>query len=658
MAQHSTELVETLLALGRSPAGRLVSVFGDPLARGAYWAGRRFSPVQTLFEAVTRCVLAGEYKRIIAFTGQDHRLLPRWRVGANFRLCDEAAIWVVRGEEVGRRPAARRAESRTPWEEGLDDDLDMFTSGAIDRLLWRSANRTYWDRLDNYIRRVDEEVRRAAGGERSALVVDFSFLMPTVQEAPALREGGFDVRLVNEIRTRIGRDLSGTGVDLFLVSEEGLAHDLLRNQNGEPPILAKLLETYMTQHEWEVYRPKLEREMPHLFLGESHQRVEAARSVSPVASALVNWPTAGTPQPLYQQLRAARLNRNPSSAAPPKHADEIALEFWANVDLTPLEAALEDEIIGQEQAKQVVLGILRAQKEKCAQLLERNHQARKTVRDANFCLPVVGFFGAAGMGKSTLCEVLVNHLFDDARFGRRIDLGGKSLKVATIGIEPPMVGSEDTSDLISFCNETRGLGVVCFDEFTRLQLPQQTTLSNALGPLLEILQARKLEPANPRFRPPSRFYHFANTLFVFSGNVSPSGERAPEGFESIDSLGTAFSSRVTKPVYFTPLAEADYRRAARRALSRAALDWARDFDPDAHQRTGGSVEVDDRLAAAVERRFRDDLRAGGHAPSLRTLNALLVELNYARAFDAGRERDGDRLVLGVEILPAEWGGGV
>lgn len=655
MAQHTVEMLETLLSIGRGPGGNFVAIFGDPLARGRYWAGARYAPLPTLFEAVMRCLLPGGYARIVAFTGHDHRYLPQWHVGANFRLGDEPAIWVVRGEEVGRRPEPRRATGALPWEEETDEDLAPYTTASIERLLWRAANLTYWDRLEAYTRRVEDEARRAAGGERGALVVEYSFLTPSVQEAAALRETGVDPRQLNQIRATFGRDLAGTGLDLFLVTEEGMAHELLREEaNGQPPFVSKVLETYMSPNEWELYKPALERKMPHLWLGPNARRVEAMRAPAPVAGALLDWQADGRSRPLYHHLGGARLNRNPSSATPPKCAEEIALEFWANIDLAPLRAALDDEIIGQERAKEVVLSLLRRQKEKCSQLLERNHKASKTVRDENFRLPVVGLFGAAGMGKSTFCETLV-HLFGDQKYWRRIDLGGKSLKVATIGIEPPMLGCDQPSDLISFANETRGLGVVCFDEFTRIQLPQQTSLSDALGPLLETLQSRKLEPANPRFRPPSRFYHFANTLFVFSGNVSPSGERVPEGFHSIDSLGTAFGSRVSEQIFFTALAEEDYGKAVRRALGRGALEWAKDFDQEGHEKAAGRVEVDERLAEMVEKRFRDTLRAGGESPSLRRLNGLLSSgLNYDRAFDAARRGGWARVTLGPEILPEGW----
>lgn len=656
MAKHTLELLETLLSLGRGQGGNLVAVFGDPLARGRYWAGARYPPLPTLFEAVMRCLLPGGYTRVVAFTGHDQRYLPQWRVGANFRLGDEPTIWIVKGEEVGRRPDLRRVSATMPWEEA-NDGLDVHTTSSIERLLWHGANLTYWDRLEAYTQQVEEELRRTVGGGRCALVVEYSFLTPSVQEAAALRETGVDPRRLNQIRAKFGRDFTGTGLDLFLVTEEGMAHELLREDaNGEPPFVSKVLETYMSPSEWELYKPTLERKMPHLWLGPNARQVEAMRSPAPVAGTLLDWQASDKAQPLYQHLRGARLNRNPSSATPPKRPEEVALEFWANIDVEPLRTALDDEIIGQERAKEVILSLLRRQKEKCAQLLERNHQARKTVRDENFRLPIVGLFGAAGMGKSTFCETLV-HLFGDPKFWRRIDLGGKSLKVATIGIEPPMVGCDQPSDLISFANETRGLGVVCFDEFTRIQLPQQSSFSDALGPLLEILQSRKLEPANPRFRPPSRFYHFANTLFVFSGNVSPSGERAPEGFHSIDSLGTAFGSRVSEQVFFTALAEEDYRRAVRRALGRGALEWAKDFDPEGHEKAAGRMEVDERLAEIVENRFRSTLKAAGEAPSLRRLNGLLSSgLNYDRAFDAARQAGWGRLTLGPEILPEGWAG--
>jgi hypothetical protein len=651
MTQHTDQLIETLLDVAQGHGGQFLNVVGDPRSSGEFWAGTRFKPVGTLFEAVVRCLLAGGYERIVAFTGHRDKELPDWRIGPNFHLHDEAMIWLIRGEKTEHRQPAARAANRLPWEEN-GEALRHFTAASRERLVWRSSNRPYWERLEAYSGQLEAELRRAASGKRVALIVDYSFLIPTAQESVALRETALDARRRNSIRSGVYRDVQNTSLDLILVSEDTASLELAREQqDGEPPNICKVISGYMAEHEWERYRPTLEGNIPHLRVGATGTRtVYAARATSPLPSRLISW--NGGRRSLYELLRSAELNRKPPAPAPPKDSRQIALEFWADLDLKPLRRALDEEIIGQTEAKEDVFGIFRDYQEKCAKLLALNRQARKTYEDTAFCLPVVGLFGAAGMGKTTFCDLIIKNLFNDESFGRRIDLAGKSLKVATIGVEPPMVGSDDQSDLISFSRHTNGLGIVCFDEFTRIQLNQQSSLADTLGPLLQILQERRFEASNPKFRPPERFYYFANTLFVFSGNVSGPGEPTPDGFHSIASLGPAFATRVTKPIYFKLLSESDYRLATSASLVGAARRWARDFLPDAYSE--GQWEVDDRLLEAVEGRFRRATGLSGEPPSIRRLKAVVDELRFEMAFNAVQRNGNARLTLGTEILPQGW----
>ena len=287
-------------------------------------------------------------------------------------------------------------------------------------------------------------------------------------------------------------------------------------------------------------------------------------------------------------------------------------------------------------------------------MLENTGFTRKTARDHSFILPAVGLFGAAGMGKTTFCNVIVEHLFGDKRFGRVIDLAGKNLKVATIGVEPPMVGCDEESDLMLYAKQSGGLGVVCFDEFTRISHygQHQLALGTELGTLLQLLQERKFEPANPKHRPQGRFYHFANSLFIFSANVSPSGEALRSGFYSVEDLGPQFTQRVTRIVYFTPLSDADYRVAAQRSLVRYAQSWAHDFKPAALAL--GEVSVEPRLLDAVERQFKFILGQHSETASIRRLNQLVEHLNYQQAFEAAEAAAQPRLTLGPQLIPPEW----
>lgn len=661
MAQHSDEYIESLLDLAGGRGGRLLCVTGGPRGDEPFWAGARFRPVRTLCEAVLRCLLAGGYDRVVAFTGHDEKGLPDWRVGPNFHLRDEAMVWVVRGEASERRAqAAIPADLLTFGDASVGEELMRHTAASASRILWRSSNRSYWDRLEEYASRLDAELARAAGGQRVAVAVDYSFLTPTAQEAAALASAPLDARRRNAIRSGVYKELRGTSLDLVLFAEDAAANGLLHPQQpGEAPNISKVVAGQLGGHEWERLRPTLEGDLPHLWLGPDARAVHAPRSAGPSPSRLLTWEAGegdggGGRDTLYDLLRTARLNRKPAAPAPPRDSREVALEFWAALDLRPLRRALDEEIIGQAEAKETVFQIFEGHRAKCARLLAVNHRARKDYSDAAFCLPVVGLFGAAGMGKSTFCEVLIRSLFSDDAFGRRIDMAGKSLEVSTIGIAPPYVGSDDPSDLISFSRQTNGLGVVCFDEFTRVQLKQHGSLADTLGPLLQIIQERRMEPANVKLKPPGRFFYFANTFFVFSGNVSVPGEPTPEGFHSLASIGPAFATRVTRPLYFKPLGEGDYRQAARTSLARAARQWALDFMPDADRYGDGQWEVDERVVDAVEERFRRDTGAAGEPPSLRRLRSLIEEMRFEMAVGAPGHNGDGRLVLGPEILPRGW----
>lgn len=662
MTRHADEFIESLLDLARGRGGRLVCAVGEAHGDGWFWAGVRFRPVRTLCEAVLRCLLAGGYDRVVAFTGHDDKALPDWRIGPNFHLHDESMVWLARGEAAGRRAeAAVPADLLTFGDDSIGEALRQHTAASVNRLLWRSSNRTYWDRLEEYSSRLDAELAQAEAGRRVAVAVDYTFLVPTAQEAATLGAAPLDARRRNAIRAGVSKDVRGTSLDLVLFSEDAAALELTRAQQaGEPPNLSKVVAAQLGEHEWGRQRPTLEGDLPHLCVGPEALTVYASRSPSPTPSRLVSWDGAaegdggGGRRTLYDMLRSARLNRKPAAPAPPKDSREVALEFWAALDLRPLRRALDEEIIGQAEAKETVYEIFEGYKAKCARLLAVNHQARKTYGDAAFCLPIVGLFGAAGMGKSTFCEVLIRSLFSDESFGRRIDMAGKSLEVSTIGIAPPYVGSDDPSDLITFSRQTNGLGVVCFDEFTRVQLKQHGSLADTLGPLLQILQERRMEPANVKMKPPGRFFYYANTFFVFSGNVSAPGEPTPEGFHSLASIGPAFATRVTKPLYFKPLSEGDYRQATRASLASAARQWALDFMPDAERYREGQWEIDDRVVDAVEERFRRDTGAAGEPPSLRRLRGLIEDMRFEMALGAGRQNGAERLLLGPEILPPGW----
>jgi hypothetical protein len=657
MQAPSHNFIKSLLNLAQAGGGQMIAVVGDAKASGDYWVGARYEPVKTLFEATLRCLLAGSYERVVAFTGLGREHLPPWNINQGFRLGDEEMIWCVRGAKNQAPATVQPNRKRNDWED-VDPGLAQYTTAPIDRLLWRSNGSSYWDRLENYVKYRDEEKARP---NRCALVVDYNFLTPNKHEASqhtSLAPDKISERRINGISARFRTSVEGTRTDLAIFSEDELVHDLLQEpKRGDPSIILGAVARHFHQDQWAHIKPGLENRLPQLHLSSQIPTVAALRTTGPLRGPRLIAHASTRHKRLYDQLCDSTLNRRPSIPTPPVNPEVVALEFWADLDLTPLKKAFDDEIIGQAQAKETILGILEHQKRNCARLLEHDGRARKTVKDQTFILPAVGLFGAAGMGKTTFCNVIVDHLFGDKRFGRVIDLAGKNIKVATIGVEPPMVGCDDESDLMAFAKQSGGLGVACFDEFTRLSLitgGHNNTLATELGPLLQLLQERKFEPANPKHRPQGRFYYFANTLFIFSGNISRQGEATQSGFRSIEDLGPAFGQRVSRQVYFTPLNDEDYRVAADRSLRRYARDWASNFKPSAVPLAENETAVEQGLIDAVEERLKFVTSQSAETASIRRLNRLVDELNYERAFEEAETSGSNRLTLGTSLIPREW----
>src|SRR5262245_21485104 len=150
MQGHTHNFIESLLDMAQAGGGQMIAVIGDAQGGGDYWVGARYKPVRTLFEATLRCLLAGPYERIVAFTGLGREHLPAWNINQRFRLGDEEMIWYVHGAKK-QAPAAVQTYRERFWE--IDKgELDQDTTVPINRLLWRSLASGYWDRLHNYIK--------------------------------------------------------------------------------------------------------------------------------------------------------------------------------------------------------------------------------------------------------------------------------------------------------------------------------------------------------------------------------------------------------------------------------------------------------------------------------------------------------------------------
>jgi serine/threonine-protein kinase len=336
-----------------------------------------------------------------------------------------------------------------------------------------------------------------------------------------------------------------------------------------------------------------------------------------------------------------------------QYSERIDLEFWADIDLRPLGRAFEQEIIGQRAVKQGILNSLKFHSARCRELLLSNPAAVKTADDARYRLPVFSLFGASGMGKTTFCRLIAN-LFGDNKLATIIDLAGKLAITETFGLSAPNAGWDQESPLIRFARESRGLGLICFDDITRVQRIQES-LASSLGPLSQLLQNRSFVPANPHFAPPEGRYHMVNSVFVFLGNVSPQEAPVPIDFEPIEALGPALVRRLSESnsiFYFEPLRDEDLQLAMARFLRTGARRWAMDFMPHLARLADDAVveaELFIELNAIIQQRTS---RFGGNL-SLSFVWDQLAQLHYERSFDTLAARRDDRLILGRELLDLE-----
>lgn len=644
---HSSPFVQTLLNVARGSGGRKLLVTGQENRSATYRIGLRFRPVGTLFEAILRCLLAGNYDRIIAFTGHSPEQLPtNWQITGGLTVGDDAAIWVVKGQTTPAPAGPPAGATDRPWERPIRTQQSQ-------RLLWRAANQPYWNRLEKFIQLRDEEIANAkANRSRVAFVVDYNYLTPITADEWDLFTGAtirLDQALSNQLTRRFpiaGAEL-GTA-DLIVFGEDSGAEELLRDDGRFlPELCARQLGEAWTRN-----APRLDAIVPRLRLGSDLERVGIVRTTSPTRS-MLEPPMPAHATDAYNVLRAARITARASRPEPPPFPERVALDFWANLDLEPLQTALDAEVIGQAHVKRSILAMLTKYRDRSRRLMSNDPATIKTAQDRQSLLPVIGLFGAAGMGKTTFCRILARYLFGEDSFSRIIDLSSKILATETIGVSPPYQGSDQESGLMQFARDTGGLGVFCFDEFTRVQRHQES-LAEALSPLLELVETRSFVPANARLRPPGGRYHMTNTLLVFSANLSKPGEPTPVGFSSMDDLGDALKRRIFgrgEIFYFDSLKPEEYRDAFTHALRRQARLWALDLYPERAE-VATAANVDPRLLDELVQSLSARLAVSGGQPSLGLVDGAVSNLQYDRAFEAAASGGWNQIVLGPELLEA------
>lgn len=639
---EAPSFVTTLLQAGRGEGGAAIVVRGQPANRGErYWAGYGFPPVKTLFEAVLRCVLGGKYERVVVFSAETNGHLPRHiRPASTLTLGDEPFTWVARGATRPTQSQSIALKPVEPW-----GSLEDILGPRLERVLWRGAHHPYWARIRKLLEIRDQEI---ASGKRVALVVDTAFLEPTGSDwdlFDGVKPIGLAAAETNAITDRFPVDAEKLRrADLIFFSESPLADAITAPDRS---LLREACETKVSR--WADQSAKLQSLLPRYFIGSAASVVAAQRLESPVVPVLD--PGAAAESSLYDTLRAASLSHRRSIVTRPADPSLVALDFWANLDLDPLRRALDAKIIGQKHVKESVLRLLAAHQARCARLLAIQPAAKKTSRDRDFLLPILGFFGAAGMGKTTFCRIITESLFGDSTHGEIVDFSSKLLSTETIGVAPPYTGADQESGLMRYARLSGGLGTFCFDEFTRIQRHEQS-LAEALSPLLEIVEKRSFVPANPRLVPAERRYHLTNSLLIFAANLGKPGEPVPAGFHSVDDLGDAFKRRAFgggEIFYFEPLQHEDYADAFRVEIRQRVGTALADFFPD-DVGAGRTVVVTDELIQELMESFDSKLAFSGSAASLALVNSEVRRLNCETAIEQAITNGLDTILIDRSAL--------
>ncbi|MCI8600022.1 MAG: ATP-dependent Clp protease ATP-binding subunit [Oscillospiraceae bacterium] len=211
--------------------------------------------------------------------------------------------------------------------------------------------------------------------------------------------------------------------------------------------------------------------------------------------------------------------------------------------LLELERQLKGKIIGQDEAVDKVVAAVRRSKVRLS----------KKKRPASFI-----FVGPTGVGKTELCKVLAEGLFDKVDPLVRVDMSEYMEKHAVsrlIGSPPGYVGFDEAGQLTEKVRR-RPYSVVLFDEIEKAH-------PDVMNILLQILDEGHITDAQ------GRNINFENTVIVMTSNAGSSDKTSILGFDKSasqiskekamkalnDFLRPEFMARVDEVVVFSPLSE-------------------------------------------------------------------------------------------------------
>ncbi len=288
------------------------------------------------------------------------------------------------------------------------------------------------------------------------------------------------------------------------------------------------------------------------------------------------------------------------------------IELWTGIQasrveenefrkLASLEAALNQKVIGQEEATRLVAAAIRRNR---AQISPRR-------RPASFI-----FVGPTGVGKTELVKVLSNELFDSPETLIRLDMSEFMEKHSVskiIGSPPGYVGYDEAGQLTEKVRR-KPYSVLLFDEIEKAH-------PDVMNILLQILDEGRINDSQ------GRAVSFENTVIVMTSNAGSNRQGGSLGFNKTSDdisrekalaglrefLRPEFLARVDEIVVFRQLDEEDFQRISRLLMGEYITAMAE---------RGVTLTVDD---SAVELLAKNALGGEASARDLRNLIRREVE---------------------------------
>lgn len=214
--------------------------------------------------------------------------------------------------------------------------------------------------------------------------------------------------------------------------------------------------------------------------------------------------------------------------------------------LSRMEERLEERVIGQDRAVEVVSNAIR--------------RSRTGLQDPRRPLGSFIFMGPTGVGKTELARALAEFLFDDEEAMIRIDMGEYTERHTVsrlIGAPPGYVGYEEGGQL-SEPVRRRPYSVILLDEIEKAHLDVYNTL-------LQILDDGRLTDGQ------GRTVNFKNTVIIMTSNIGSSylqgmssGRRQDIENKVMSALKAQFApeflNRIDEVIIFNPLGKEEIKR--------------------------------------------------------------------------------------------------